>query len=57
MHSMIKVLILFRRMVIYDIMSASELEQAEPVHSERRMSITSCACDIITAKLFLTKEI
>ena len=34
---------------MYDIMSASEQEQAEPVHSERRMSITSCACDIIIA--------
>ena len=30
-------------------MSASELEQAEPVHSERRMSITSSACDIMSA--------
>ena len=27
-------------------MSVSEPEQAEPVQSERRMSITGCACDI-----------
>jgi hypothetical protein len=30
-----------------DIMSVSELEQAELVHSERRMAITSFACDIM----------
>lgn len=27
-------------------MSASKPEQVEPVHGQRRMSITGCACDI-----------
>jgi hypothetical protein len=31
-------------------MSVSELEQAELVHSERRIAITSSACDIMCAK-------
>jgi hypothetical protein len=30
-------------------MSVSELEQAELVQSERRMAITSFACDIVSA--------
>jgi hypothetical protein len=34
----------------YDIMSVSEREQAEPVHRERRMAITSSACDIMFAE-------
>ena len=32
----------------YDIMSVSEREQAKLVHGERRMSITGCACDIMS---------
>jgi hypothetical protein len=35
--------------MVYDVMSVSELEQAELVHSERRMAITSFACDIVSA--------
>jgi hypothetical protein len=30
-------------------MSVSERDQAEPVHRERRMAITSFACDIMSA--------
>lgn len=33
----------------HDTMSASEQEQASPVHSERRMLITSYACDTMSA--------
>jgi hypothetical protein len=32
--------------MIRDLMSVSELEQAELVHSKRRMAITSFACDL-----------
>jgi hypothetical protein len=32
-------------------MSVSELEQAELIHGERRMVITSSACDIINRNL------
>ena len=31
----------------YDIMSASEREQAQPAHRERRIAITGFACDIL----------
>jgi hypothetical protein len=33
--------------VEYDIMSVSEREQAEPIHCDWRMTITSSACDIM----------
>ena len=33
----------------HDTMSASERERAKPVHSERRMLITGCACDTMMA--------
>lgn len=39
-----------------DVMSASEPELADPVHGERRMSITGCACDIMIEAVWAAEE-
>ena len=40
----------------YEIMSASEREQAEPAHSERRMPIMNEVHDITFINLFFLKQ-